>query len=116
MTAEIARSLGIRIIALLLQFGEVEYAEQIAAALGVGTQYGLLLPYSRQHELEADRLGLELMAEAGFDPAEAVELWRNMAAMQDGTPPGFISTHPTPAARIEALEAMLPEVAPRSSP
>jgi predicted Zn-dependent protease len=111
MTAEVARSLGIRLIALLLQLGEVEYGEDIAAALGLGAHYGLLLPYSRAHELEADRLGLELMAAAGYDPAEAVALWRNMQEAQGPVIPGFLSTHPTPADRIEELEAMLPEIA-----
>jgi predicted Zn-dependent protease len=109
MSAEIARHLGIRLIALLLRLGEVQYAEDIAAALGLGAHYGLLLPYSRRHELEADRLGVELMAAAGFDPAEAVEVWRNMEAAGAPGLPGFLSTHPTPADRIEALEAMLPE-------
>jgi predicted Zn-dependent protease len=112
MTAEIARHLGVRLIALLLQLGEVQYGEDIAAALGLGAEYGLLLPYSRQHELEADRAGLQLMAAAGYDPAEAVALWRNMQAAGRDGPPSFLSTHPTPAARIEALEEMLAEVAP----
>jgi predicted Zn-dependent protease len=112
MTAEVARSLGVRLIALLLRLGEVQYGEDIAAALGLGAHYGLLLPYSRRHELEADRLGLELMAAGGYDPAEAVALWRNMEAAEGAGLPGFLSTHPTPAARIEALEAMLPEVVP----
>jgi len=112
MTAEIARHLGVRLIALLLQLGEVQYGDDIAAALGLGAEYGLLLPYSRQHELEADRIGLELMAAAGYDPAEAVALWRNMRAAGGDGPPGFLSTHPTPAARIEALEEMLLEAAP----
>jgi predicted Zn-dependent protease len=110
MTAEIARHLGVRLVALLLRLGEVQYAEDIAAALGVGAQYGLMLPYSRRHELEADRLGLELMAAAGYDPAAAAELWRAMEAAQGPGLPGFLSTHPAPADRIEAIEAMLPEV------
>jgi predicted Zn-dependent protease len=113
MSAEVVRNLGVRLIALLLRLGEVEYAENIAAALGVGAQYGLLLPYSRRHELEADRFGLELMAEAGYDPAAAVDLWRAMEAAEGSGLPGFLSTHPTPADRIEALEAMLPEVTSR---
>jgi predicted Zn-dependent protease len=111
MTAEVARSLGIRLIALLLRLGDVQYGEDIAAALGLGAHYGLLLPYSRGHELEADRLGLELMSAAGYDPAQAVALWRNMQAAQGEGLPGFLSTHPTPADRIEALEAMVPEAA-----
>jgi predicted Zn-dependent protease len=109
MSAEVVRSLGIRAIAILLRFGEIEFADQIAAALGLGAEYGLMLPYSRGHELEADTLGLELMTQAGYDPAAAVTLWRRMEAAQGrGGLPGFLSTHPTPADRIEALEAQLP--------
>jgi predicted Zn-dependent protease len=110
MTAQLFKDVGLRLVYLLLRFGEVEYAEDIAAALGLGAEYGLVLPYSRGQELEADRLGLELMAAAGFEPAAAVELWRRMEAAGGGRLPGFLSTHPTPAARIEAIEAMLPEI------
>ena len=101
---------GLDVIAWLLQMGEVEYAGEIAAALGLGVEYGLLRPYSRGHELEADRLGLHTMAEAGFEPGEAVELWRRMDQAQGQGVPGFLATHPAPQDRIEALEAMLPEV------
>jgi predicted Zn-dependent protease len=110
MTAQVVKDLGLRVVYLLLRLGDVQYAGDIAAALGLGAEYGLVLPYSRGHELEADRLGLELMAEAGYDPAAAVELWRRMEAVSGDGPPGFLSTHPTPASRIEALEDMLPEV------
>ena len=110
MTAQVVKDLGLRIVYLILRLGDVQYAADIAAALGLGAEYGLVLPYSRGHELEADRLGLELMAEAGYDPAAAVELWRRMEAAAGEGPPGFLSTHPTPAARIEALEEMLPEI------
>jgi predicted Zn-dependent protease len=110
MTAQVVKDLGLRVVYLLLRLGDVQYAADIAAALGLGAEYGLVLPYSRNQELEADRLGLELMAEAGYDPAAAVELWRRMEAVAGDGPPGFLSTHPTPAARIEALEEMLPQV------
>ncbi|MGM0481242.1 MAG: M48 family metallopeptidase [Pseudomonadota bacterium] len=79
------------------------------AALGIGAQVGVLLPYSRTHESEADRLGLRYMAAAGFKPAEAAQLWRNMAANADGEkPPEFLSTHPHPSTRIEAINSYLP--------
>jgi predicted Zn-dependent protease len=110
ITAQVVKDLGLRLIYLLLRLGEVQFAADIAAALGLGAHYGLVLPYSRNQELEADRLGLELMAAAGFEPAAAMELWRRMEAAGDGRLPGFLSTHPTPAARIEAIEEMLPEV------
>src|SRR5690606_33490818 len=70
------------------------HAGQIAvAALGIGTQVGVLMPYSRAHELEADKLGLENMARAGFDPEESVELWRQMSEATGQQPPEFLSTH-----------------------
>ena len=110
MTAQLAKDLGLRLIYLVLRLSEVEFAADIAGALGIGAEYGLVLPYSRNQELEADRLGLELMAAARFEPAAAVELWRRMEAAGGSGPPGFLSTHPTPAARIEAIEEMLPEI------
>lgn len=78
-------------------------------ALGVGAQYGVLLPYSRVHESEADLYGLDLMAEAGFDPQESVNLWVNMSEAGGGQPPEFLSTHPSHGTRIHDLEARMPD-------
>ena len=73
-----------------------------------GAQLGVLLPFSRQHELEADRIGVDYMARAGFRPSEAVTLWRNMSAQQSrGSTPQFLSTHPSDATRIAQLEAYI---------
>ena len=110
MEVEAARGAGIRLVAWLLNAGNVEYADEIAAALGVGVQYGLVLPYSRRQELEADRLGLIAMAEADYDPEEAVDLWRRMEAAAGRRPFEILATHPAPQSRIEAIEAMLPEI------
>ncbi len=77
---------------------------QLLAMLGMGAQVGILLPYSRTHESEADLLGLDLMAKAGFDPRESVELWRNMASAGGGQPPEFLSTHPSHRTRIRDLQ------------
>lgn len=77
--------------------------------LGVGTQVGILLPFNRRQESEADLLGLRLMAQAGFDPRESVSLWRNMIAEGGDSPPEFLSTHPSGESRIEALQAAMPE-------
>ena len=79
------------------------------AALGLGTQVGILLPYSRAHETEADVIGLDLMADAGFDPAQAVALWRNMARAGGSQPPELLSTHPSHGTRISDLEEHLPQ-------
>jgi predicted Zn-dependent protease len=108
ITAQIARDAGIRIVTYLLNLGEVEFAAEIGAALGMGTEFGLILPFSRSQELEADRLGLVMMDAAGFQPEEAVELWRRMDRVGGPRSPSFLATHPAPADRIEAIEAMLP--------
>lgn len=75
----------------------------ILAGLGLGAQFGVILPYSRFHESEADAIGLTYMAKAGFDPREAPQFWIRMSQL-GGQPPEFLSTHPNPAARVTALE------------
>jgi predicted Zn-dependent protease len=80
--------------------------------LGVGAQVGILLPFSRSQESEADLVGLELMAKAGFDPRQSVNLWRNMIAEGGDAPPEFLSTHPSGESRIRALEETMPKVTP----
>jgi predicted Zn-dependent protease len=106
---------------LLRQFGAVglmvamkdESAQTQAIWLsvyGVGTTVGILLPYSRTHESEADRLGLIFMAIAGYDPHAALEFWKRMAAgKQGGSPPEFLSTHPSDQTRIEDITSWIPE-------
>lgn len=98
--------------ALTVAFGANEHRGLIAAGLGIGLQYGVLLPYSRKHESEADTVGLKYMAEAGYNPHEAVALWERMAASERSGVPEFLSTHPNPKSRIIALEKELPEVMP----
>ncbi|HET6725463.1 MAG TPA: M48 family metallopeptidase [Gammaproteobacteria bacterium] len=82
--------------------------QAIMAALGLGAQYGILLPYSRSQESEADILGLKMMARAGFDPRQAIQLWQNMA-QAGGSPPAFLSDHPSNKTRIHDLEAHMAE-------
>ena len=79
----------------------------ILAGLGLGVQYGVILPFSRTHESEADLIGLELMASSGFNPRESVKLWENMAKA-GGQPPEFLSTHPSSSTRIKDLNARMP--------
>ncbi|GAB5444817.1 MAG: M48 family metallopeptidase [Fuerstiella sp.] len=82
----------------------------VLAAYGAGSQYGAILPYSRKHELEADEIGLMLMAKAGYDPSEAPRFWERFAGLKDGGAPlEFLSTHPSDARRSAALREKLPE-------
>tara|TARA_R110002012_G_scaffold85005_2_gene212047 strand:- start:12033 stop:12839 length:807 start_codon:yes stop_codon:yes gene_type:complete len=77
-------------------------------AYGVGTQLGVMLPFSRSHETEADRIGLQIMAIAGYNPDEAAELWRRMKAAGGEAPPEFMSTHPSNDTRINNLTEWAP--------
>jgi predicted Zn-dependent protease len=81
---------------------------QLFGLLGLGAQVGVLLPFSRAQETEADRLGLDLMAKAGFDPRQSVNLWNNMVKSGGAKPPQFLSTHPSGASRIKDLQARMP--------
>ncbi len=80
------------------------------SAYGLGSQVGVLLPYSRMHESEADRLGLIFMAMAGYDPHAAVEFWQRMADQKKGAAvPEMLSTHPSDTTRIDNLKQLIPE-------
>jgi len=83
--------------------------QMVMAALGAGAQYGMLLPFSRRHESEADHVGLLLAAAACFDPREAPKLWERMGSLAKQKPPEFMSTHPADATRIDQLNAWMPE-------
>ena len=108
---QMATEAGLSIAAILLGTEQDENTALIMAGLGLGAQYGVILPFSRKHESEADLIGLELMAKAGFNPNESVTLWQNMA--QSGlTPPEFLSTHPSSDTRIKQLQERIPKVKP----
>jgi len=106
---------------LLTQLGGIALSEALGSqpqqtrdlwlgVYGLGAQVGILLPYSRTHESEADRLGLVFMAMAGYDPNVAVGFWERMAAQKQGqAPPEFLSTHPSDRTRIEDIKKNLPE-------
>lgn len=81
-------------------------------ALALGAQYGLTLPFSRDNETESDNMGTELMARAGYDPYEAVNIWKKMNALTTTTQPEFMSTHPSNSSRITNLEKIAAKVYP----
>src|SRR3954470_1470982 len=83
--------------------------QTIMAALGAGAQYGVILPFSREHETEADEMGLLYMARAGYDPHEAISFWERMSNAGGAQPPEFASTHPSHGRRIQDLQAYLPK-------
>ena len=91
--------------------GKSEQTQQIwGQAYGLGSQFGVMLPFSRKHETEADKIGLTLMAIAGYNPEESITFWSRMAAQSAGqAPPEFMSTHPSDATRIANLKALIPE-------
>lgn len=83
------------------------YRQEMLLALGVGAQVGVILPYSRSHESEADAMGLAYMAKAGFNPQAAVNLWEKMQKISEGATPEFLSTHPSNETRIKQLRKQL---------
>ena len=83
--------------------------DMIMAGLGVGANLGIMLPFSRSHESEADEIGLMLAANAGYNPEAAVGLWQRMGAASSGAPPEWLSTHPSSETRIRRLQELMPE-------
>lgn len=104
-----AAGIGLGLASVALDAGDVENTAQWAAILGAGVTFGVLLPYSRRHELEADRFGVDYMVRAGYDPREALDFWTSKAAQQTGrrSVPEFASTHPSDETRIAALREYL---------
>lgn len=82
------------------------------AAFGLGASVGILLPYSRVHEYEADRIGLTIMARAGYDPRAAVPFWERMMKQGGARPPEFLSTHPATEGRIAKIKEFISEALP----
>lgn len=96
----------------IVQYGQQAVGAQypgMAEILAQASTLGLVLPFTREQESEADHIGLLLMAKAGYDPRGAVELWRNFEAAGGQRPPEFLSTHPAPGSRIQNLQAIMPK-------
>jgi predicted Zn-dependent protease len=110
MTQSLLVQLGGMALTVALQKKPEETQKLWLSAFGLGAQVGLILPYSRLHEKEADRLGMIIMSIAGYNPNEAVDFWQRMAAMNTGAKvPEFLSTHPSDSTRIKLLKEELPE-------
>lgn len=86
-----------------------QYSQEIGAALGMGINYGVILPYSREHEYEADRLGVDYMVRAGYDPRQAIDFWVGMSTMNQHHVAEFASTHPSDEHRIAAMRVHMRE-------
>ena len=109
MSQKLGAQMGVSLIAAVAA-PQTALGQTAVSLLGVGAQYGVIMPFSRLHESEADNIGAELMAKAGFDPTESIRLWQKMAqASQGAHPPEFLSTHPSHATRIEDLQALMPK-------
>jgi predicted Zn-dependent protease len=110
MSQQMGAQLGATALSVVLAEKPAETQNLYMTAFGVATQVGLILPYSRTHETEADRLGLVFMAMAGYDPTTAVAFWSRMVEQSGGSNPiPFLSTHPSSDARIRNLQKALPE-------
>lgn len=107
LSANKLSNVGLAVAAIAIGATEVENKGLWVAGLGIGVQYGLIMPYSRAHESEADIVGQDLMARSGFSPEASVQLWKNMSKLSKETPPEFMSTHPSNETRINQLNKHL---------
>ena len=111
MSEQVLKNVGISIAAAVFNLGQIS-AELMAQAANLAVS----LPYARKHESDADLVGMELAARAGYDPRAAVAVWQKMSKLSQaagkGQPPQFLSTHPSHESRIKEIEANLPKVLP----
>lgn len=109
MSQALLTQLGGVALSVALQNKSQETQALFQTAYGVGATIGLMLPYSRMHETEADKLGLIFAAMAGYDPREAPKFWQRMAAKGGGKPPQLLSSHPSDEKRVKDLNAFMPQ-------
>ena len=109
VSQQLALQTGLTSLDIALSQKPSETNALIMQAVGVGAQVGVVLPFSRLHEGEADELGMVFMAMAGYDPAAALDFWKRMSAAGGAKPPELLSTHPSDATRIKHLQKYLPK-------
>ena len=111
VSQELLVQAGLTATMAALSRGDPQTVRSVGSLLGAGAAVGLILPWSREQESEADHLGLIWMAKAGYDPHAALDLWRRMgeASRGRGEPPEFVSTHPSHGTRIRQIEQWMPE-------
>ena len=111
LSHHLAASLGAQLVGRIAGVYAPGSEQAVKVAYDLGSQYGVLLPYSRTQELEADHLGLLYMARAGYDPRAAITFWRRFGAAEERSKPAFefLSTHPLDATRMQQLEDLMPQ-------
>lgn len=109
MSQGLLQQMGGMVLAKALEDKPQQTRQLWMTVFGLGTQLGVMLPYSRTHEYEADRLGMIFMALAGYDPSAALEFWQRMGSQGGAKPPEFLSTHPSDESRIARMKEVLPE-------
>jgi predicted Zn-dependent protease len=109
MSQQLVQQYGSAALSELIKTKPQETQAIFQTSYGLGSQYLVMLPYSRQQEYEGDKLGLIFMAMAGYNPNEAIKFWERMAASSTAKVPEFLSTHPVEENRIQAIKAFLPE-------
>ncbi|NQZ26410.1 MAG: M48 family metallopeptidase [Colwellia sp.] len=108
LSANKLQNMGMAAATVAVGMTDVENKGLWMAGLGVGLQYGVIMPYGRAHESEADIVGQDLMARSGFEPSASIKLWQNMAKLSKDAPAEFMSTHPSNQTRIKQLTEHLP--------
>ncbi len=109
LSASKLKNIGMIAATTAVGFSDIENKGLWMAGLGIGLQYGVIMPYGRSHESEADIVGQELMARSGFAPSASIKLWQNMAKLSKDAPAEFMSTHPSNETRIKQLTEHLAE-------